>query len=218
MNQAARPVVCAVLSLAMAGSACKTPTGGGGAATGESITRAAQGIERGRAQLDETVAALKAMVETPAADLGPQFEAFDSSLARLEGTAADVAALATRMEERGSAYFQKWDEQIAAIQNEDIRERSEKRRSAVTKAFERLGEDYQDAREAFQPLMADLRDVRTALASDLTSGGVKSISSIAQRVGKRAGSVGKELDELAASFRELGVGLSSAGPPTDEAR
>lgn len=207
-----RPRSVPALCIGLLAAACQAPQGTGGAATGTSVTRAAEGIERGRQQLDETVTALTALVESPAPDLDPQFDAFTQSLDRLEATASDVKEMATQMQERGAEYFKQWDEQLAAIQNEDIRKRSEKRRKAVEEAFEDLRKDYAEAREAFQPLMDDLRDVRTALANDLTMGGLESIESVAKRVKKRAGPVGEELDDLAASFRDLGVGMSQAGP------
>jgi|SoiMethySBSTD1v2_1073268.scaffolds.fasta_scaffold44893_2 chromosome segregation ATPase len=183
-----------------------------GEATGASITKAADQIEKGIQELDTTVASLHALVDQPAADLNPQRKTFEKSLSALEGTAADVSETATAMRERGQAYFAQWDQQLASIQNEDIRERSTERRTAIEASLNKLQGDYTEAKTAFEPLLATLRDIRTALKADLTMNGIKALTPTVKEVDKEAGSVSKELRDLAQRFRELGVDLSRNNP------
>jgi methyl-accepting chemotaxis protein len=117
------------------------------------------------------------------------------------------------MEGKGAAYFADWDAQIAAIANEDIRERSMERKKEVEENFADLRKDYTEARDAFQPMMNDLKDIRTALSADLTMQGLDSVKKSVSKVNGLAEDVKENLEELSASFRELGVRLSKSGPP-----
>ena len=136
---------------------CKSETYESGAATGETIRNAADGIDRGITTLDATMASLKDLVENPGADLGPQYKAFAKNVETLDKQAAEVRELATKMEEKGKAYFAQWDQQIASIANEDIKERSQERRKEVDEALEGMKKNYAEAREQFRPLLADLQ-------------------------------------------------------------
>lgn len=188
-----------------------------GASTGASITKAADQIERGIQQLDATVLALHDLVEKPAPDLKAQRKAYEKSLASLESTAESVNKMASKMDEKGQAYFAEWDQQLAAIQNEDIRERSAERRKAIEASFTKLQQNYGEAKSAFQPLLDDLRDVRTALKADLTLPGLETLKPVVKKVDKQKSSVEKELKDLVEHFRELGVDLSRSGPPAEPA-
>ena len=190
--------------------ACKSSDKG--ASTGASITKAADQIERGITELDATVAALHAMVETPAEDLTQQRKTFEKALSSLESTAESVGKMASSMDAKGQAYFAEWDQQLASIQNEDIRERSSERRKAIEASFSKLQKQYGEAKGAFQPLLANLRDIRTALKADLTLPGIDALKPVVKTVDKEKGSVEKELKDLVDGFRELGVDLSRSGP------
>ena len=209
MKNTIRTISLALLA-SQAGLACQSADKG--AATGESITRAADEIERGMQQLDATVAALHAITDKPSADLTTQRKAYEKSLASLESTAEGVADLASDMREKGKAYFAQWEKQLAEIQNEDIRGRSEERRKAIEAGFSKLQTNYNEAKDAFHPLLNDLRDIRTALKADLTMESIEDLKPTTKKVDKEAASVGKELKDLVEHFRELGVKLSRRGP------
>jgi ABC-type transporter Mla subunit MlaD len=199
-------------SILLLGTACKSAPHDRGAAAGKNVTKAAQQIEVGITQLDATVASLKALVENPAAELKTQYKTFSKNLSNLESTAATVRDVSASMQAKGKAYFTEWDKQIAAIQNEDIRERSAERLEKVGKEFEEIGASYAEAKEKFRPLLADLQDIRTALEAELTTGSLDALKDNAEEIADKADSVKETLQELASSFRDLGVKLSSAGP------
>jgi chromosome segregation ATPase len=207
-NQRIRPSVLPLVLLSLL--ACKSTDKG--TATGESITKTADQIERGTQELDATVAALHAITEQPN-DMAAQRKTFEKALASVEKTAESVSETAADMTAKGQAYFQEWDVQLASIQNEDIRERSADRRKAIEASFKELQDQYGEAKTAFDPLLADLRDMRAALKSDLTHEGVAGLKPEVKDIDKEAASVKKELTDLVEQFRKLGVGLKSGAPP-----
>ena len=217
MNPSTSRTLFSVVLALLAGAACKSSTHDEGASAGKNITKAAAGIERGIAELDATVSSLNALVNQPAADLGPQYKAFAKNLGKLESTAKTVSKVSAEMSAKGKEYFTKWDEQIAAIQNEDIRERSAERREKVSKELAEIQEQYAKAREDFKPMLSNLQDIRTALEVELTMGSLESLKGDAEEVSDSAKDVKETLTELAQNFRDLGVKLSKAGPAPAEA-
>lgn len=205
------------LAIVVAGAlfcvACETTASDQGTATAKNITKAADSIQAGIGHLDATLASLNALVNQPAADLGPQFKTFSKNLDSLDSTATDVREATAGMEQKGAAYFAEWDKQIAAITNEDIRERSMERRKEVEANLADLRKDYTEARDTFQPLMSDLKDIHTALSADLTMQGVDAVKKSVKKVNDEAPDVKENLEEVSASFRELGVRMSKSGPP-----
>ena len=199
------------LALAILSGACAS-TDNQGAAAGSDITKAADEIKIGLGQLDATLLSLNTLVNEPPADLEAQYKVFTKNLDQLESTAKRVREATESMEARGQAYFADWDTQIAAIQNEDLRSRSAERREAVEASFSEIREDYRSAQEEFQPLMNDLRDIRTALGADLTMDGLDAVKKTTKHANESAEDVKETLEELSAGFRKLGVSLSNAGP------
>jgi hypothetical protein len=169
------------------------------------------------AQIDAATAALSSLVEKPGADLKLQFKNFSSALNGLESAAHDVASRSTKAQQLGASYFQLWDEQLARIQNEEIRSASADRKAAVMKQFEKARDRYDEARAAFNPLLADLRDIRTALSTDLNPAGVEVIRKSMSKVSEGTAAVRKSLVDAAAQFEELGKSLEvPAVPPPDK--
>lgn len=199
--------LCASLAL----FACKSSDSG--ADTGSSITKAADQIDLGLKQIDATMASLHDLVDRPAADLTVQRSAFEKNLGELETTAKDLSETSADMQAKGSAYFAQWEQQVASIQNEDIREQSADRRKTIEASFSKVRKEYEESKESFDPLLNDLRDIRTALRADLTLNGIDSMKSTVKKVDKNANKSKDNLKDLSEQFRELGVNLSRNGPP-----
>jgi hypothetical protein len=177
-----------------------------------SIQRAAARVDKGASQIETALAALADLVDNPGADLKPQFARFNASVNDLESLSKDVAGKSTTMQNKGSAYFQKWDEELARIQSEDIRSRSAARRTEVMQGFERVQANYQNTSVTLSPFLARLADIRTALSTDLTPAGLDSIRGSAGSARTEGASVQQSLRSLAADFKNLGVSLSPAVP------
>jgi hypothetical protein len=198
---------CALLFAGCASSGYKQA-----ARTSSSLQDAAQGIDQSLAPLDIALATLTDLSDNPRADITAQFKKYRAAVTRLESTSDTMRVNATAMKERGADYFKTWDEELAKIRNEDIHTRSLDRKNAVAARFERVRVSYVQATADFAPLMADLKDIRTALATDLTPGGLASIKGLAAKANLQAPALRMALSQLSADFKELGVALSPATP------
>ncbi|HTJ79619.1 MAG TPA: DUF2959 family protein [Rariglobus sp.] len=201
----------AALVLLMAG--CASTTGYEKAGdTSTTIEKTARNIHKGNGQIDAVLFALTSLVNSPEADIKPQFDKFDSAVDKLDALAKDVNTQDAEMQAQGADYFRNWDLELAKIQNEDIRERSTLRKAAVAARFNKVRVSYVHTKAAFAPFMSDLKDIRTALATDLTAGGVASIKGIANKANENVTPLRESLTDLEADFKALGVALSTTTP------
>lgn len=180
--------------------------------TSSSLEKAARDVRLGNGQIDAVLFALSSLVNSPEADLKPQFNKFTASVEKLQDLAADISKQATAMQVQGADYFRTWDEELAKIQNEDIRSRSTDRKNAVAARFERVRVTYVQTKSAFVPFLSDLKDIRTALATDLTTGGIASVKTTANQAGDNVPPLRESLANLEAEFKALGVSLSANTP------
>jgi len=182
-----------------------------GSVTCDNITEAADEIELGMQQLDVTLAALHSLVERPASDLTAQRETYEDALDDLEGTVKDLRETAEDMRDMGQDYFTEWDDQIAGIRNEEVRQLSTERRKEIEQSFTEVEDQYAQAKSSFEPLLTDLRDIRTALRVDTTVAGIEALQPVVSKVDTEAETVKESLEGVAQRFREACVELSRNG-------
>ncbi|MBW8781215.1 MAG: DUF2959 family protein [Verrucomicrobia bacterium] len=208
------PVLSASLAAAvLLMTGCASTTGYDKAAnTSSSLQKTAQDIHKGNGQIDAALFALTSLVNSPAANLKPQFDKFNTSVGKLESLSNDVNEQAAAMQTQGADYFRNWDTELAKIQNEDIRTRSSDRKNAVAARFDKVRVSYVQTKAAFIPFMSDLKDIRTALATDLTAEGIASVKSVANKANENVIPLRESLTDLEADFKALGIALSTATP------
>ena len=204
----------AALVAALAG--CKSDNYNKGNDTASGLQASADQVGIGQTKIDTVVSNLNALVNSPT-NLPAQFATYGTSVDDLEATAQKFRGKVDAMRAKGGEYFTAWDAQVAQIQNEDIKSRSIERKNKLTKEFSDIQTSYTEAADAFKPFMANLKDIRTALATDLNPDGVKAIKSTADKTTKMSADVKESLAKLAAEFKELGVALAATAPPAPPA-
>ncbi len=202
------PASLALLAIVLNGCASTSYEKAGTASV--TISKAAQEIHKGNGQIDAVLFALTGLVNTPNADLKPQFTRFDSELRKLESLSDEVNDRCEDMQSQGADYFRDWDADLAKIKNENIRNSSSNRKDFVASRFERVRLNYVKTKAAFRPFLSDLQDIRTSLATDLTPGGVASIKSIANKAQANVTPLRESMTALESDFKALGVSLATS--------
>lgn len=192
--------------------ACQSGSSSEGSAAAKSVTEASASIDKGLVELDGALKALGSMPAAPQAMLEEKYKTYTDHLGRLEKIAEDVKATTQALQQQRTTYFATWDQQLASMTNEDIRKRSEKRRAEVEKELERIREEHAEASESCQPLLSDMRDLRTALKTDLTPDGVKALKKSIDRVLDKGQDAQKRLTKLSKSFADVGAKMGAAQP------
>jgi hypothetical protein len=155
------------------------------------------------------------MVNNPG-NLPDQFKAYSAAVSDLDSSAKDVQSKVAAMRSKGNEYVKAWDAQVAQIKNEDIKKRSVERKAELQQKFTQIKMTYTEASQQFKPFLSDLKDIQTALATDLTTSGVNSIKGAAEKANKDSVPVKAALDKLAGQFKELGASLQSSPPPAPQ--
>lgn len=195
------------------GAGCATNVHLKGQDASTSMSAAANQVEAARQQLAHTTSALSLLVSQPTTDLSAAFERYRTAVDGLERAVNQVNAEADNMQKQGQKYFETWDNQLAAIQNENIRARSAGRQREVAQQFTTIQQQYTYVRQQFAPLLSRLRDLQRLLSVDLTPTGVRTAQDFAARAEADAATLRQTLDQLAASFRSMSGALSPAVPP-----
>jgi hypothetical protein len=77
------------------------------------------------------------------------------------------------MKEQGQAYFKQWEQQMASVQNPEIRSLAEQRKAKLQETFDKIKVLTEPLKAQFDPWMSDLKDLQKYLSNDLTIAGVE---------------------------------------------
>ncbi|HXJ71824.1 MAG TPA: DUF2959 family protein, partial [Candidatus Dormibacteraeota bacterium] len=113
------------------------------------------------------------------------------------------------MRERGQAYFQQWEAQLGSVKNEEIRKLAQERRAKLQETFGNIKTVAQDATQAFPPYLSNLKDLRTALGTDLTVQGIDAAKPIIQKTKTSGIELQKHLDSLVAELNSVVAAITA---------
>ena len=168
-------------------------------------------------QLDTSVGALDNVVS--AADASEPYEEFVNALAAMEGQADTIRAQTEAVRSSGATYFAEWEAKLASFTNEDIRKLSETRRADLMSTYDEINAVSEKTKEAYEPLMADLNDIKQYLGVDLSAASVSGIGEQVKKVKGEAAKVQESIDVLVQALDQLSSKLAtgSAGGGTGSA-
>ncbi len=190
-------------------SGCATSSYKKADAASSSLQRAAFEINAESHAIDGVMAALDDLINKPASDIRPQFERFDASLNNLISASDRAEKAAATASKKSEDYFQNWDKNLADIHYQAVRDQSEARKTEVSTEFNTVDQRYHENQGVVEPLIAYLRDIRTALSADLTAGGLVSVKGLADNAQQNARKVQTALAQLSDDFSASGNRMSS---------
>ena len=107
-----------------------------------------------------------------------------------------------------------WSKDLTTITNADVRSRSEARRTEVSKQIDAATARYKQAQDALRSLVDYLQDIRRALSTDLTQGGVEAVKPLVANANATTSKVQDALTQASTALTSLSTQMSSARPPT----
>jgi hypothetical protein len=205
--KAAQISACIVGVLYLSG--CASPSYKQADSASTSLQKAATAINTENHAIDATINALDDLVNKPAADLRPQFERFNAALNWLEDSSKAAEKAANEANKKSQDYFQTWDKQVASIRFEAVRDQSVSRKTQVSDELNSVDQRYRQNQAVVGPLVSYLRDIRTLLSVDLTTGGVASVKALAENAQQNARKVQSALAQLSDDLAESGTRMSA---------
>ena len=122
--------------------------------------------------VDTTLASLDKIIAQATIDPRKPFKEFEKNVPRIDSAAARAKKRAKDMTETGKDYFTKWEKEMAAVSDPDIRKLAEERKAKLQATFGNIRTSMEPTRDQFNAWLADLKDLQKYLSNDLTIGGV----------------------------------------------
>lgn len=183
-----------------------------GAATGAGLMAAGDKISIGITNIDTTLGSLSDLVNNPSGDLEPKLKTFNGNVSGLQIMYKNLQNAVTDARQKAAVYLTNWDANIGTIMNPDIKNAAQQRRDSVQQEMNDVKRSYTEVRTDFDPFMANLKDIQTALNSDLTAGGVSAVKGAADTANMNGNKLKQSLGDLAKDFRQLGTAMGSTAP------
>ena len=208
-------LTCLGTALILAG--CATSSGYKKAdKTGKGINEFRDEVVNLKQAVDGAMASLTKITESAATDPRKSYQDFAKSVDKVETALAKAEKRAADMKATGEAYFKQWEEQIADINNPDIRKLSEDREAKLNELFGKLPPAVEQAKTDFGPFLSDLKDLRTFLSQDLTVGGVNAAKGIITKTRDHGVALQRSLDNLIAETDAVATALTPSKLTTEE--
>jgi chromosome segregation ATPase len=166
-------------------------------------------IQEAKPQVDMMLASLEELTRAQG-DLRPAFKKFSDTLDDTEKVAARTRKTGQTIREKEAEYFAEWQTQAASITNPQIKAATQARQAEVKAKLGDLSQTGKTAGDAYDPFISDMKDIRTYLSNDLTTGGIKKIEPTIDKARRDGAALQKALDE----FNRASDGVQASLKPT----
>jgi chromosome segregation ATPase len=163
------------------------------------ITNAKQLVTKANTSLDQLSAG---------GDLNKSYGSFSKAVDDLQSSGERVKARWADMQARGKQYQQKWQTEAANIKNPEIRQSLEARREKVRQNYDKITATAKGAKEAWDPYMSDVQEIKKALAIDLTPGAVQAMKPTFDKAKVKGATLIQQLDALDRDLAEVMGGMT----------
>lgn len=195
------------------GAGCANPGYRANEGTAATLQTLAVRVENTGAQLHLALTELTVLVANPQPDLRPSFDQFAGAVQKLHSLSNQIVRADTRLAQRSAVHVAAWEQQLAAMQNDDIRYRGQQRKLERQSRFDAARNTCRELLTALGPVQADLQDVQRFLNSDLTTAGLTAIRPAAERVTEQAQPVQQQVNKLVTELRALAQAIAPQNGP-----
>lgn len=178
--------------------------------TGEGIADFRAEITNLKRDVDNTLKSLDQIAVTANTDPRAAFEKFSKNVTSLSSSADKARKRGKEIREKGQAYFDQWEAQLAQLNNPEVKQLAEKRRTKLRAAFDNIRKIADPLNAKFDAWMSDLKDLQIYLANDLTIAGVDGAKTLFAKTKAEGLDVQKSMDELIAELNTIAAALTPA--------
>lgn len=198
-----------LLMIAFVGAACATSGFQRSTSIADTMAKQTQIVQEAKPQVDTMLASLDELTRAQG-DLRPAFKRFSDTLDDTEKVAARTRKTGQTIREKEAEYFAEWQKESAEITNPQIKAATQARQAEVKTKLSSLSQRGKTAGDAYDPFISNMKDIRTYLSNDLTSGGVKKIEPTIEKARRDGAALQKALDD----FNRASVDVQASLRPT----
>lgn len=192
-------------------SGCKAPANYKQAdKTGEGIATFRAEVTSVKQDVDATLKSLEQIAVTANTDPRAAFEKYSKNVDRLSASAEKARKRGKEIREKGQAYFDQWEQQLAQLKNDEVRHLAEKRRNKLRATFDSVRKTAEPLNAKFDAWMSDLKDLQVYLSNDLTIAGVDSARTLFAKTKAAGLDVEASMDTFLADLNTIAAALTPA--------
>ena len=194
---------CVAIALTAHLAGCATTGHKQGAKTASSMNDAQDELLKTKGQIEATTTILNEFGKQEGIDLPTQYKEFGKAIDSVESQFRKARKRVEKVNEEGTKFFQEWEKEAALITNQDLKDRSEKRKNNLLGSFNKIGASMQPAEETYNAFMSDLRDIEKYLSIDLTPEGLVEISDTIKKANADGSKLQKQIDAVIAELSRV---------------
>jgi hypothetical protein len=143
----------------------------------------------------KTMDVYNALMADEAKDRKKLYNSLQKEMENTEKRRATIGEVAATMSAEADTLFKQWTDSAAAIENADLRKKSEERLAATKASYAEIGTVGQKASDLYGPFMKDLQDQVTFLGHDLNAEAVASLKPEAAKINEAASKLIQSIDD-----------------------
>jgi hypothetical protein len=165
-----------------------------------------------RQEIEKTLDSYNALFKPDVADTRAAYKSVEKGIERSEKQRGEVRKHLEEMKVEAEAYFQSWNQSLQQISNQDLRKKSEQRMAETRGHFDGVLAAVTEARDQYEPFMANLKDQWTYLGHDLNPSGIASLKPDADKLNADAKVLFKKIDAGMKKAGDYVTSLRAAKP------
>jgi ElaB/YqjD/DUF883 family membrane-anchored ribosome-binding protein len=152
-------------------------------------------IAETKQQLQKTMDVYNSLMADGAQDLPKLYKDLQKQMEDTQKRREKIKQEAATMSTEAEALFTSWSASAAAIENPDLRKKSEDRLAKTKASYEQIGKAGDKASDLYDPFMKALQDQVTYLGHDLNADALASLKPEAQKINQEADKLMKSIDD-----------------------
>jgi len=161
-----------------------------------------QAVADTKLQLMKTMDVYNALMADDAKDRKKLYSSLQKEMAAADKRRAAIDDEAAKMKAEAKLLFDQWATATTAIDNADLRQRSEERLQATKASYAEIESVGLKAADQYGPFMKDLQDQVTFLGHDLNPSAVASLKPEAAKLNQKAETLMKSIDDTIATANQ----------------
>lgn len=167
---------------------------------------------KARNEIEKTLTSYNALFAGDVQDVRKAYKDVEKGLESTEKQRDEVKKRVDSMKVEADAYFASWNESLQQIGSDNLRKRSEDRMNETKSHFNGVLAAVADARGAYEPFAANLKDQWVYLGHDLNADGIASLKPDADELNSKARNLFKSIDDGMKKADEYVESLKSSRP------
>lgn len=162
-------------------------------------------------QLVAIGASLDELTKPGQADVKKALNVYSDNVSKIEKMEKTFSKDADKMDKSGKAYFESWHKEKNQYDNSEIQQRSDERRAALGKIYDRIAQNNVGVKEAFRIYVSDVNEINSFISNDLTSKGISSIASLSDKTVENGRQLKSALSDLQSAIEDARAEMTQSG-------